>query len=128
MQIGIRASRSHWASNAQRVDLLEEKLTGVESSLSDLVTKTVDKAVEAMRHSLMEVVIEGQNMAMKTMGAELEALTGRLEGRVNRSHEYHETLINAMRNEQLKFQSEIKTTLTEIHTKPLPNQDRGKKV
>lgn len=49
--------------------------------------------MDAMRHSLTEVLMECQTMAAKKMVAEFEALSGRLEGRVNQGIEYHETLI-----------------------------------
>lgn len=58
------------------------------------------------------------------MEVEFEALTGRLEGRVNRTREYHDTLLNAMRNNQLKFQSEIRSTLTSLQPKPINTQDK----
>lgn len=97
---------------AQRVELMEEKLQGMEESMKEMVTKAVDKAMETMRHTLTEVLLEGQTVAAKKMVAEFEALSGRLEGRVNRGREYHETLINAIRSEQLKFQTEMKSTIT----------------
>lgn len=68
--------------------------------------------------------MEGQGMATKKMGAEFEALTGRLEGRVSRSREYHETLINTMRSDHLKFQAEVRSTLTGIHTMQAPINDK----
>lgn len=109
---------------AQRVELLEEKLNCLEETIRDEVTKTVEKAMEAMRHTMTEVLMEGQGMATKKMGAEFEALTGRLEGHVNRSREYHKTLINMMRNDQLKFQAEVRSTLTGIHTMQAPINDK----
>lgn len=47
-----------------------------------------------------------------------------MEGRVNRSREYHETLINTICNDQLKFQAEIRATLMGIQTmqQPIPNK------
>ena len=88
---------------AQRLESVEEKLAEMEVVMKDFVTKAVDRAMEAMRQSLSEVLVEGQTMAAKQLGADFEALTGRLEGRVNRSREYHETLIHTMRTDQLKF-------------------------
>lgn len=43
-------------------------------------------------------------------------MSGRLEGRINRSREYHESLINTMRNEQIKFQSKVRSTLTNLQS------------
>ena len=98
----------------QRVDTLEEKVLDLDETLKEMVSQTVDKAMDAMRHSLTEVLLEGQSLAVKKMGAEFEALTGRLEGRVNRSREHHETLINTMRNDQLKFQADVRSTLEKL--------------
>lgn len=102
---------------AQRLELIEDKLSELEGVTKELVSKAVEKAVEAMKHSLTEVLLEGQTLATKRMGAEFEALTGRLEGRVNRSREYHDTLINTMRSDQLKFQADIRSTLTGLQSK-----------
>lgn len=96
---------------AQRVEMVEEKLQSMDETLKEMVGKTVDRAMEAMRHTMTEVLMDGQNQATKKMVAEFEALSGRLEGRVNRGREYHETLINTMRNDQLKFQAEMKSTI-----------------
>lgn len=75
-----------------------------------MVVKAVEAAMDTIRHSLTEVVMEGQGMATKLLGSELEAVASRLEGRITRSREYHEALINMMRNEQLKFQAEMRPT------------------
>lgn len=45
---------------------------------------------------------------------------------MNRSREYHETLINTMQNDQLKFQSEMRSTLTRIQTMQAPIHEKGK--
>lgn len=117
---------------AQRVEMIEEKLHDVDGVVKELVSQAVEKAMEAMRHTLTEVLMEGQTLAAKKMAAEFEALSGRLEGRVNRSREYHETLINTMLNDQLKFQAEIKSTLTgvqigqcSVHDKAETSVNRG---
>lgn len=110
-------------TTVQRVDLIEERMATIETELKEIVSQTVDKAVEAMRCSLTEVMMEGQARATQTLGAELEAMTGRLEGRINRSREYHESLINSMRNEQVKFQTEVRSTLTNLHTVQVPSPE-----
>lgn len=126
LQIGIRAVDLMGPPTvAQRLELLEEKLAEMEVTTKDFVTKAVDRAMEAMRHSLTEVLMEGQSVAAKQMGADFEALTGRLEGRVNRSREYHETLINAMRTDHLKFQAEMKSTLTGCQSKAAVHGDKA---
>ncbi|KAL8127283.1 hypothetical protein AgCh_014262 [Apium graveolens] len=110
---------------AQRVESIEERLHDMEETMKEMVAKTVDMAMEAIRQSLTEVLKEGQTMATKKMAAEFEALSGWLEGRVNRGREYHETLINTMRNEQVKFQTEVKSTITGLQTTHGTLQDKA---
>ena len=98
-------------TTTQRLDLMEEKVVEVEGRIQELVTKAVESAVEGLRHSLTEILIEGQALATKQLGSELEALSGRLEGRIGRSRDYHESMIQSLRNEQLKFQAEMRSAL-----------------
>lgn len=94
-------------TTVHQLDLVEAKLIDLEETVKEMVGKAVEKGMEAIKQSLIGVLMEGQGMATKKLSAEFEAMTGRLEGRVNRSREYQETLINTMRNEQLKFQNEV---------------------
>lgn len=55
---------------AQRLDLIEERLMTLDESIKEMVSQTVDKAMEAMRHSLTEVLMEGQGMANKKLGVD----------------------------------------------------------
>lgn len=98
---------------AQRVEHLEDVI-------AEMVLKAVERAVDAMHHSLSEMIIEGQTKATKQLGADLDALAGRLEGRVQRTREFHESMINSMKDEQLKFQSEIRSTLTGLQGSQVP--------
>lgn len=75
-------------TTAQRTDLLEEKATNIEHTMADMVSKAVERAMEAMRHSLTELIIESQSTAAKKMGVEFDAMSGILEGRLNRDREY----------------------------------------
>ena len=45
---------------AQRIDQLEEKATEMEEHMVEMVAKAVDAAMAAMRHSLTELLLEGQ--------------------------------------------------------------------
>lgn len=38
----------------------------------------------------------------------------KLEGRISRARDTHESLINSMRDDQLKFQSEIRSAMTTL--------------
>lgn len=111
----------------QRVEQLEEKFTDLEGAVSNMVSKAVERAVEVMHHSLSEMLLEGQTKTTKQLGVDLEALAGRLEGRVQRTRDVHESLINSMKEEQLKFQLEIRSTLTGAHMSqiPVPKKPEG---
>lgn len=108
----------------QRVEQLEEKITDLESSVSEMVSKAVERAVEAMHHSLSEMLLEGQAKITKQVGADLDSLAGRLEGRVQRTREFHETLINSMKNDQIRFQSEMRSTMTGLQVGQVPAQNK----
>lgn len=98
-----------------RIEHLEEKATAVEETVADLVDSRLGRAIETLHHSLAELVMESQVTTTKKLGVEMEAMAGQFEGRIARSREYQETLLNAIRSEQLKFQVEIKLTLTGLH-------------
>lgn len=73
---------------AQRVELIEEKLTDLDEAVKGMVSTAVEKAMEAMRQSLTEALMEGQSLAAKRLGTEIDAVASRLEGRISRSREY----------------------------------------
>ncbi|XP_063944151.1 uncharacterized protein LOC135150826 isoform X1 [Daucus carota subsp. sativus] len=108
----------------QRLDQLEEKATEVEETMAEMAAKVVDRAIEAMRLSLTELIREHQTLAATKLNADFETLAGRLEGRINRSREHQEALINAIRTEQLTFQGDIKSTLAGL-VASTPGPERG---
>lgn len=73
-----------------------------------------------MHHSSSTMLLEGQAKITKQLGTDLEAMSGRLEGRVQRTREFHESLINSMKNDQLKFQAEMRSTLTDMQVGQVP--------
>lgn len=77
--------------------------------------KKVETAVNAMRHSLTGLLIEGQTVTARKQGEKSETLTVRLEDRLNRARESREQMINKIRNEHLKFQTELRSTVTSLH-------------
>lgn len=58
----------------QRVEALEERLADLGSSISDLVAKSAEKSMEALRHSLTELLCEHQTLAAQKLGTKVEAL------------------------------------------------------
>lgn len=73
----------------------------MESKISDMVSQAVKKAVVAMKHSLVELMLQVQAEAAKK---------GRLEGRISRSREHQEAMIYFMKNDQEHFQAEVRST------------------
>lgn len=67
-----------------------------------------------MKHSLGELLLQGQAEATQKQGGELESLVTRLEGRILRAREHQESLIYSMKNEQENFQSEVRSTLQSL--------------
>lgn len=49
----------------------------------------------------------------------MDALAVWLEGSVQRTREFHESMINSIKEEQLKFQSKIRSTLTSPQVSPI---------
>lgn len=49
----------------QRVELIEEKITDLEGKILEMVSKAVERAVDAIHHSLSEMLLEGQTKATK---------------------------------------------------------------
>lgn len=73
----------------QRVERLKEKYTDLDGEISEMMTKAVERAVEAMPIR-SEVLLEGQMKAAKQLGEDLDSLAGRLEGHVQHTREFHE--------------------------------------
>ena len=76
----------------QRVEELEEAVGGLESKTLALVSQAVEKAVAVMKHSLVELLLEGQSEQSRKTNGELESVASRLENRIARSREHQETL------------------------------------
>lgn len=47
---------------AQRIDQLEEKATYTEASMADMVSQMVDAAINEMKHSLSELLLEEKTL------------------------------------------------------------------
>lgn len=109
---------------AQRIDQLEEKATGIEEAMADMVSRAVDTAMSAMKQSLTELLVEGQQVAAKKQSADLDALANRLEGRLSRAREHQEQMINVIRADQLRFQADLKSTITGLQPTLIPMVDK----
>lgn len=109
---------------AQRLDQLEEKASSIEGNMAEMVTKAVEAAITAMKQSLTGLLMEGQATATRQQREELNALSSRLEGRIARSREHQEQMMSLLHAEQLKFQNEMQSTITGIHSHQTQIGDR----
>lgn len=78
----------------QRFEQLEAKAAEIEQTMAAMVSQAVEAAMQSMKHSLTEILLEGQSAAAQKHGDDMDALAMRLEGRVNRAREHQEQFIN----------------------------------
>lgn len=109
----------------QRIDQLEEKAIDIEATMAEMVTKAVETAVNSMKQSLAELLVEGQATAPRKQEEEWEALAARLGGRVNRFREQQAQMVNTIRTDQLKWCSEMRSTMTELQAKNIRSGDEA---
>lgn len=69
-----------------------------------------------MKHSLVDLLLQGQKENSQKISSEMESLISRLAGRNTRSREQQKKMIYAMKNDQEHFQSEIRSTITSLQT------------
>ncbi|KAL8145577.1 hypothetical protein AgCh_003652 [Apium graveolens] len=81
----------------QRLNQLEEKPMDIEATMADMVIKAVEAAVNSMKQSLTDLLVEGQATTARKQEEGLEALVTRLEGRVNRFREHQEQMATSTR-------------------------------
>ncbi|XP_074349876.1 uncharacterized protein LOC141689476 [Apium graveolens] len=79
--------------------------------MAEEVTTAVKVAVAAMQQSLINRLAASVEEISKQQEDKLATAISRLEGRINRSREANETLISTMRDDRLRFQSDIRSTL-----------------
>lgn len=60
----------------QRVEQIEEKITYLEMMVLEMMSKEIERAVDAMHHSLSEMLLEGQSKITKQLGTNLDSLQG----------------------------------------------------
>lgn len=99
--------------NTVRLDQLEEQLASINSTLTERISTAVDKAMSMMKKTLAEELAVSLEQTSYKQQGELDNLGERLEGRITRSRE-HQEMLNSMKGEHEKFQSEMRSTLSEI--------------
>lgn len=124
---GIRALRSMAPTVPkvnQRVEELEDAMGNMEARLTEMVSQAVEKGLGALKHSLVDMMLASQKENAKKHGADLEALGTRLEGRISRTREQQECLIYSVKESQEKFQMEVRSTLSSLHSMQPQSSDK----
>lgn len=107
-------------SDKERLEKFGEQLEVSHSSIREIVTVEVAAAVKgamsAMQQSLVNRFVGSFEKIAQQHDEKLQAAVARLEGRITRSRDTQESLISAMRDDQLKFQSDIRSTIANIQT------------
>lgn len=76
------------------------------------MAEMVSQAVDSMKHSLVEILLQAENA--EKYGGELETMATRIEGRVTRAREQQESMLYSMKNDQDRFQADIQSTPTNL--------------
>ncbi|KAL8135172.1 hypothetical protein AgCh_010002 [Apium graveolens] len=117
----------------QQTEKSEETLACLHASIRSTVTEEVSAAVKgamAAMEQLSDRFIRSFDETFKRQELHLDEATNRLEGRVNQAREHQQMMINMMKDDQLKFQAEVRATLSELkshikapakHTEVHPN-------
>lgn len=109
-------------SDKDRLAQIEEQLETQQRSLREAVTIEVSAAIKgavaAMQQSLLTRVTSSFDEITKLQDEKLAAAITRLEGRITRSRDTQESLIAAMRDDQLKFQEDVRSSLSTFQSGP----------
>ncbi|XP_063950102.1 uncharacterized protein LOC135152878, partial [Daucus carota subsp. sativus] len=106
---------------AQRVENLEEQLQSLQSTLRETVAAEVSAAIKAgmaaMEQSLTGRFVKSFEETFQRQEAQIDETTARLEGRINRTREHHEALIGMLKDDQVKFQAEMRVKMRDLISK-----------
>lgn len=130
----IRSTAAY--TNEDRLEKIEAQLEKTHDSIRETITAEVAAAVKgtvaAMQQVLVNRFVSSIDEISKQQDERLTAAIGRLEGRVTRSRDTQEALIKTVRDDQLKFQNDIRSTLTTLqgdksmqHKKVLGQHEEG---
>lgn len=101
-----------------RLSSVEEQLEASHMTMRETIAVEVGAAVKGavavMQQTLVNRFVATFEDIAKQQDDKIAAAITRLEGRINRSRDTHESLISTMRDDQLKFQSDVRSTLTNL--------------
>lgn len=103
---------------ASRIESHEDQMASIHATIRSTVMEEVSAAVKgavaAMETTLTNRFVNSFEEMFTKQERQIEDTTKRLEGRINRSREYQESLISTIKDEQVKFQGEVRTALLEV--------------
>lgn len=100
------------ASTAQRVESLEEQISALQTSIADQIKQSVESAIGNLTQSITAQISSSVEQALKKSGDDLAAVSQRLEGRIDRTRENQDMVLAVVREEQAKFQAEVRSTIS----------------
>lgn len=116
-------------TDTDRLSKLEEQLEANQRNLRETVTVEVSVAIKgavnAMQQALVNRFVASFDEMTKQQEEKITEAVVRLEGRINRSREHQESLISSMREDHLQFQTEVRSTLTELQLGKSKPMDGG---
>lgn len=109
----------------QRLDVLETQLTHLQNFIAKQISTSVGAAMEAAKLTIAEQISQRMEEVLRRSKEDLEVANFGLEGRINRTRENLEGLLEVARVEQNKFQAEVRVALEQIRTDPTRRIDLG---
>lgn len=105
-------------TEAERLAQLEEKLETTHRSMRENIAVEVAAAIKSGVAAMQQTLIDHFSVSLEEVTKQqddkmIEAMS-RLEGRINRSKERQEAIISSMKDDQLQFQVDIRSTLTSL--------------
>ncbi|KAL8103703.1 hypothetical protein AgCh_028050 [Apium graveolens] len=103
----------------ERLEKLEAQLEAMKGSIRETVTVEVSAAIKgavaAMQQVLVDRLVASCDEISHQQDAKLDSAITRIEARLTKSRDTQEALITAMRDDQVRFQTDVRSTLTSIH-------------
>ena len=107
----------------QRVDQLEEQMAGIRNTIAEEVATAVGMAAGRMQDSISTQLTASLEVITKKFTDDLNAMTVRLEGRINRNKENYEGMVDRVQSGQLQFHEEVRASIEAIRER-LPTGPR----
>lgn len=108
------------SSENDRLSKLEEQLETNHRTMRETITIEVGVAVKgavtAMQQTLINRFVTTIEEIAKQQDDKIASSISRLEGRINLERDTQESLISTMRDDQVKFQADVRSTLSNLQS------------